>query len=340
MKTALLLWDEIHVISPWDVYRPSRERDSSMIEAFETIGRMHVPTETEKQEAHSVIEELLARNEIPSAFTFTEAVRYAPRANHSECFDPYSYGLYEVYTEKLLHKTWELLRASRFAGPPRGADHPTTIAMGLTLMSILTDCCAKKSFTRVTDRAASYAALQSLVTDGVDPESEAIKNELVPIAVRTVNSEKLGIRRLIEFRKGEGHSERDLRHRLLRHVEEQARIIAKAEAPAGRNEALRQFESDIQDDYKLLKEALKLNAGETLGSKEIIITLLGAVGMAAAGSLGHPMMLPEVATISGGLVTIGGLVAAKSKFARERRKILQEHPTAYVLEVSNAFPTY
>jgi hypothetical protein len=52
------------------------------------------------------------------------------------------------------------------------------------------------------------------------------------------------------------------------------------------------------------------------------------------------MPLPDVASISGGLVAIGGLIAARSKFVKERRKILQEHPTAYVFEVSKAFRAY
>jgi hypothetical protein len=343
MKTALLLWDEIHVISPWDRFRPHQKGHPLVSEAFEIIGRRHVPTEAEKLEAHGIIEDFLNQMKIPPAFTFTEAIRNAPGFggfHHDENVDPHVYARYEIYSEKLLDKTWKLLRSSRLAGPPRGSDHPTTIAMGLTLMSILADCCAQKSFTRVTDRAASYAALQSLLTDGLDRESEAIKNELVPIAVRTVNPKGLNIKRLIKFRRNEGHSERNLRHRLLSHVDEQAKLVANAKTATERKEALRQFESDIQDDYRELKEALKFNAKETIATREMILTILGAVGMAAATGLAHSLPLPEVATTSGGLVAIGGLVAAKSKFVKERRKILKEHPTAYIFETSTRFPIY
>jgi hypothetical protein len=334
IKTALLLWDEIHVISPWDQFRPhGEEQNPWAAQAFEVIGRRHVPTEAEKLEAHEIIEDFLSQTRLPPAFTFTSAIMNAPRTNTlRRSVDPYSYGRYEIYSEKLLYKTWSLLRSSSLAGEPRGSDHPTTIAMGLTLMSILADCCAKKSFTRVTDRAASYAALQSLLVDGLDPESEAIKNELVPIAVRTVNPRGLNIKRLIDFRKNEGYAERNLRHRLLRHLDEQARLIAQAETSTARKEALRQFQTDIQDDYRELKEALKLNAVETIVSREMILTLLGTVGMAAAAGLRHSLPLPEVATASGGSVAIGGLIAAKTKFAKERRKVLKEHPTAYLLE--------
>lgn len=334
IKTALLLWDEIHVISPWGQFRPHGEEQSpGVAEAFEVIGRRHVPTEAEKLEAHGIIEDFVNQTRLPPAFTFTAAMRNAPGTTTlRRAVDPYSYGRYEIYSEKLLYRTWDLLRSSRLAGEPRGSDHPTTIAMGLTLMSILADCCAKKSFARVTDRAASYAAIQSLLTDGLDPESEAIKNELVPIAVRTVSPRRMDIRRLIEFRRNEGHSERNLRHRLLRHLDEQAKLVAHAESSTARKEALRQFQSDIQDDYRELKEALKLNAVETIGSREMILTILGTVGMAAAAGLRHSMLLPEVATASGGSVAIGGLIAAKSKFVKQRRNILKEHPTAYLLE--------
>jgi hypothetical protein len=91
---------------------------------------------------------------------------------------------------------------------------------------------------------------------------------------------------------------------------------------------------DTQDDFDLLKEALKLHTLETVGNKEMIATIVVAVGTAALTGLGIPTALPEVVTAGGGSVAIGGLIAAKSKFVRERKKILQEHPTACLYEAS------
>ena len=325
MKTALLLWDELHAIVPWDGYRP-RYRSPLLGEAFEIIGTKHVPNEEEKLAAHSLIEGFISQRTLPSVFFFKPATPQAEHGLHQMS--------YEVYSEKLMHETWRLLQHSGLAGRPSGADRPTSPLMGLAIMSILADCCAKRSFTRGTDRGPAYAALNSVLADGVELEAETIKNELVPITVRTVDPKRLDLKRLINFRKHEGASGRALRHRLQKHLEEQARIIAASQSRTERKEALRQFESDTMDDFELLKEALKLNTVETLGTKEIIATIVAAVGTAALAGLRAAVPMPEIATAGGGAVAIGGLIAARSKFVREREKLLLEHPTAYLYEAS------
>jgi hypothetical protein len=328
MKTALLLWDEIHVIVPWEQYSP-RYHEPLLNEAFEVIGKRHAPTEHEKLLAHSLVEELVNSHKLPPSF-FYEAT--SPRAYRE------LHGLhqthYEVYSDKLLHKTWDLLRHSRLAGPVYGMDSPTSPYMGLTLMSILADCCSKRSFTRITDRGAAYASLQSVFADGVEQEAETLKNELVPIVLDTVNPKQLDLKRLIDFRKNEGPSERNLRHRLQNHLENQARIITSAQSQTERNEALRQFKSDTNDDLKLLKEALKFHTLETLGTKEIITTVVTAIGTAALIGLNVALPVSDIATAVGAPVAIGGLIAARSKFVRERKKLLEEHPTSYLYEAS------
>lgn len=325
MKTALLLWDEIRAITPWSGYAP-RYRDPLFQEAFEVIGKCHVPNEEEKLEAHGLIENLVAGNKLPPAFYFTPTSRWEAHGLH--------HMSYEVYSEKLMHKTWRMLADSGLAGERRGHDHPTSRNMGLTIMSILADCCAKDTYTRVTDRATAYASLQSLLADGLDAEAQTIKNELLPIAVRTVNPKRLSLKRLIAFRKKEGPAARDLRHRLLKHIDDQAEIVAKSKSKTEREEALRQYEEDTTDDFKMLKDALKLKTQEALGLRELLITIAGVAGMAASAGLDASSSMPEVATFAGGGVAIGGLIAAKSKFASERLKLLQEHPTAYIYEAA------
>jgi hypothetical protein len=166
-----------------------------------------------------------------------------------------------------------------------------------------------------------------------------MKNELVPIVLRTVETKRLNLQRLVRFRKNEDASGRALRRRLQKHLEEQARIIASSQSRTERKEALRQFESDTQDDFKLLKEALKLHTLETLGTKEIIATMVAAAGTAVLTGLSSTLPIPEIATAGGGTLAIGGLIAAKSKFVRERKKILQEYPTAYLYEAAGGLPS-
>lgn len=43
MRSALLLWDEIHTIAPERNYQPGYTDDAEMAEAWELIGRRLVP---------------------------------------------------------------------------------------------------------------------------------------------------------------------------------------------------------------------------------------------------------------------------------------------------------
>ncbi len=321
LKTALLLWDEIHVIAPWKDYKPAYP-NSLHREAFDVIGKCRVPTDEEKQEAHEMILDFATRP-LPPAFSF----KAAPGAENE---------VYEMYPQKLADMTWQMLGVGGLGvvgSALPNSDFPTSPAMGLAIMNILADCCAKKSFTRVTDRGEAYASLQGLLT-GDEKTGEIITNELIPISVKVVSAERLSLERLLAFRKKEGAAERDLRHRLQKRIDDQAKIVVECKGQTERNEALRQFEQDNQDDYKLLKEALKLKLRQTLGSKEIILTVIGVAGIAAAAGLSTALPIPEVSTATGGAVTIGGLIAAKSKFSAERQKLLQEHPAAYLYEAA------
>lgn len=64
--------------------------------------------------------------------------------------------------------------------------------------------------------------------------------------------------------------------------------------------------------------------------------IVAAVGTAALAGFGVAAALPEVATAGGGAVAIGGLMAARSKFVRERKRLLEEHPTSYLYEIAGS----
>src|SRR5580698_1704901 len=309
LKTALLLWDELHVLAPDNhfPYSPHFDSEGLLTEAFEVIGRRHVPSGAEKALAHDLIEELLVRRELPRSFFFRAT------SLHDE-----HVAIFRIFTGKLMFRTWQMLREAGLAGPCSDSETSTNPFVGLTIMSILADCCAHCTFTRITDLGAAYASLQSVLADGQEQQSEIIKGELVPILVKTVDPKRLGLRRLIDFRKNENAASRELRHRLQKHLDEQAGIIAASKTPAERAEALRQFECDSHDDLKLLKEALKLNTLRSLGSKEIMTTMVASLGTAMLTGMDKMASIPEVATVGGGAVAIGGLIAAKSSFVWSR----------------------
>ena len=91
----------------------------------------------------------------------------------------------------------------------------------------------------------------------------------------------------------------------------------------------------MRDDYKALKEALKLESKQVLGTKEMVTTALVSLGQIAACFYPH-RFTDGVAVLSIGAtaLALGGLYSLKSKFAVTRRKILMEHPTVYLYESS------
>lgn len=123
LKTALLLWDEIHTIVPWEHYSieagPPEE-----LEAFDLIGQKLCPSAAEKQHLHALIEDFISRP-LPTSFFLRD--------------DEDGSETYEMFKHKILGDTWRLLREAGLARPTYRrnshftAAHPT----GLALMSLL-----------------------------------------------------------------------------------------------------------------------------------------------------------------------------------------------------------
>src|SRR6185312_7166494 len=167
---------------------------------------------------------------------------------------------------------------------------------GLGIMSLLADCCAGETFARVTDRQAAYAAIVNLFTsaNNGDPiASEAAK--LVPVALATINLDGVPLHNLIDFRKEEqssagGHFIRDLRHRLLLNMEAHASRILQVKNENDREHLRCEFQLDMRDDLAALRDALRLEAFQTLGWKELGAAALAAGALATITSL-HPMVM-------------------------------------------------
>lgn len=344
LKTALLLWDDVRAIAPWPDYQPSYKTDSAR-EAFELVGKMHYPSDAQKRKAHALVEDFATRG-LPEAFMYRPS---DPNVGDKD--------RYEIYPEKLLPETWKVLQDADLVGKNRlsNSDYAATGPTGLSLMSLIADCCAGKTFTRVTDRGDAYASLAGcFIDDGestAQPQStllsrlddllhgfrgDDVQHELMTITLEVTDTTSIPFDNLLELRKAEhktgGNAIRDLRHRLSDRIEAQATLLAGATSTEDTDEIKRQFRSDMQDDLASLKDALKLEASQVLGTKEIITSVLAAVSTAALIHAGAAIPMHEVVTATGGFVTLGGLFATKSKFARTRQKLLLEHPTAYLYE--------
>lgn len=321
LKSSLLLWDEVHVIVPWPEFEPSyNSRDAR--EAFSLIGKCRCPSDREKARVHKLVEDFVSRP-LPKAFTYRST----------------SSVIHGVYPQKLLPDTWKVLCRARLAGEDRaGIQFPMSEPTALSLMNIIADTCAGNTFARITDQADAYAALAGLFVDEspVDSPLPGMREELVPLTISIVRTDNLPLKKLIDFRKREesandGQFIRDLRHRFVERIEAQVRQLSTARSARDATELKRQFEQDMQDDYRALRDALKLEAQQLLGMKELLTVVLG-VGVLAGAAAGLPM--PNVVTAGGAAASIGGLLATRAKFVSTRRKLLREHPIAYLYEAA------
>lgn len=321
VRTALLQWDQLEYIAPYQGYRPTYE-DRDVAEAMELIGHARCPGDAERMEVHELIKELLTKG-VPEAF------QYSPRGG-GETPD------YELWPQKFAPDTWELLRETGLVGHRlSNFDYPASQAAGLTVMSILADVLAGETRTRVTDQAQAYAA----IANAPRPlEYEASAHDIVvPVTLNAVSLTKVPTQRLIEFRRKEtgaqGHQYRGLRHSYLKRIETHITDVAKHEREADREELERCFTEDMERDFRALKDELRFARNEAWLDKGFIALVSTAV-LSGAAMAGFGVM-PEVIGPAGAAVALAGALGPVNKLAKTRLDVLQKHPMAYLYELQH-----
>ena len=322
IRTSLLMWDKVHIMVPWHGFGanfPDRDR----ARALELISVQHVPTHEEKKEAHDIVEDFATRPLLPDAFSYTSGV-------HNDDWP--------VYRDKLLPETWRVLEMAGLAGNRAlGSGVPVSKPTGLSLLSILADCCAGKTLARITDIDAAYGVVAGLLATTEHEENpQRITESLAAVTLKIIDTREIPLSKLISFREREeksalGHELRALRHGYLDRLSKQVVALVGLKKAADRAELLRQFDEEMSDDLRGLRTELKLSAKETLLSKEVLIAALA--GATALASPFFHFLLPELVTFSGGIVSIGGLLATNTKFVKSRREVLRKHPMAYLYEL-------
>jgi hypothetical protein len=302
-------------IIPYKPFRPNN--DGIEAEAFDLIAKTRTPSTQEQRTAHQMIEDFVKRP-LPKAF-----------------FNVPQKGVqYYIYPQKFLPKTWELLRENQLTRELSKDSMSEQTA--LILMSLLTDCCAGQTLARIIDRAGAYASLTDLFVEqpnGDNPDKKHSLDNLLPISLQIADATSISLKKLVALRKREegsadGHLVRDLRHRFVERLDKQAQHLSEVTAPTDIEELRQQFKDEMLDDLRDLKEALKLEAQQVVGTKEIIASIATTAATVAALMTG---VLPVA--ISGGLATLGGLIASKSRFVKARHEILKKHPMAYLYEM-------
>jgi hypothetical protein len=326
VKTALLLWDRLEFIVPWENFRP-HHADRQMARALELIGVPRCPDDNEKKEAHTRIKELIDGRLPPQFF-----LDHRRRSDEP----------YEVYPQKLLPKTWSLLQKASLSGKLLpNSDYPMSEFGGLMVMSILADSCAGTTRARVTDRGEAYATISSYL--GNDPQGPKIKRsdaseQLVPVSLKVLDAPSMKLTDLIELREREekesGHSLRDLRHRYVASLEDYVSKITNQKATkADAQTILNEYAQDMERDLRELRKELGFAFKDAILSKEMLVTALAAVGTVASWALDVPVSLTGIVTTGGVPVTIGGLLAVRNKYLSARHTIMKNHPMAYLYEI-------
>ena len=328
LKNALLLWDNIELICPFDEF-PSRSNDLDCQSALDTIARPLVPTESEKRNAHSSVI-ALAESELPEWF-FPENVSTNLR--------------YPVYPDKFLPETWEALQKTKLARPKeiyfdppmpptaiyqqhhqaRQDAYETTLAMGLTMMSILADSCAGGTKQLVTDEASSYIALDRYLKfiGGAKPlrNINSRPDRLVTLSLRSADVSKVRLSTLVRLRKREGSDPklRAMRHSYTNKISEYIRrlsTVARSESDV--REIERVFQQEVNDDIMLLKEELKEEGKLVIFSKEF-----ATAAIAVAGTY-----IPPFSNV----VAAGALYRSLIKYRQSRRRVLEKHSMSWLYQ--------
>lgn len=321
-KTALLLWDKLHTIVPYEGYRPDYQ-DPLISEAYELMGVDHCPNDQEKRLVHEFVEDFATRP-LPKAFGYQAAAA--------------DKDIYEVYPGKLLPKTWKVLEQAGLSGTLQGyGRHPTAEPTGLSLMSILADCCAGATLTRVTDREDAYASLSGLfVNDSwMTHENSTAIDQLVAISLEAVDLKNVSFTAILDMRRREVTTKKGgditaLRHRFADHLEVQAKRLLTATSERDSNQMLEEFRWELNKDFLDLREALQLRIVDVLATREVLTTAIASAGSYIALRHGVPQSLHQAFVGTGGLITLGGLAATASKMFTTRKKLFAEHPSAYL----------
>lgn len=342
IKSALLLWDRIEYIKPAWYPGPAnpfpnapREERKQLSEAMELIAVGREPTNAEKEIAHSEIVKLI-RSGLPDWFLFAPD---NPDANYS------------LFSEKLLPKTWELLRDKNLAGMISAFDHRARVrdwsmhkSLGLVVMAILAKVCAGKHKVMITDESDAYATWTRCITkeaDGQYGESTLAKNVapdsnlLVTTSISVLSAKSISLNSVLKLRRREMEG-RDtvlptLRNKYYSELQGYLDKLTECTNKTDRDEVQRQFKQAMRLDLARLRDELKLEKGRVLWSKEMAAGLVFAAGTFLTPYLTSAIGIGELGSmISTGLISATALRKTHIEYRAARNKVLETHPMSWL----------
>jgi hypothetical protein len=272
LTTALLLQDRMHIISPRDDFKVEypldlENRDLQMM-AVEVIGKCDVPTEQQKSRAHELISEFC---ELPAVSAFRNRWRELP-----------DIAAQDIDSEVLSGDTWNLLMEKSLCGPIRNdGDHEFPKAIGQKLMCILADCCAYRgelpALGKVTDQEEFFGTMLGVILEESEFQQGRAIRALSIASLEIVNTDIIGLKRLIDFRALETKGDIELRRGFKFYVEEHARQLADCLTDEAWNDEVSRYKSQILDSIKHLKERLKIAHSENINFKTLVAPTQGTI---------------------------------------------------------------
>jgi hypothetical protein len=329
VKSALLLWDKLECIVPYEPFDP--EYEGEIAEAMTLIGVQRYPTVEEKKEAHDHLEEIFTRS-LPLEFYYDVKSRG-------------DFNDYEIYPQKLLEQTWDMLERLKVSGKVlSNADRPLSEPAGLTVMSVIADCCAGTTRSRVTDRGAAYATLSGILGASSKKEGQAqveAEDQLVPITLEVIDFSTVDLSKLIEFRDKEngkdGLQYRELRYRYVDGLAKYVKELTTAKGKASDIEEIKtNFKTDMAIDLRNLEGELRSAKRDVAFSKDVMLTALAGVGTVASAAFAVAIPILGVVTAAGIPATIAGVAGTANKYFSARKAIMQKHPMAYMYELAHS----
>jgi hypothetical protein len=309
LKTSLFLWDTVDFIVPFTGFSP-HAKDADSAEALEIIGRNYVPTEQDKKHLHEELQDLCNG-------PLSQALRFELERPELAI---------DFYPQKLLPETWEMLSESQLALIVKGSNNvrraSTGPLFGYYMMSLLAVCCSKGCKRLVTDQHDPYQALANILIDSPNQASQSAEDwhgRLIALTLKGPDFSRISLKKLVALRRKENQLLQHLRRIFIEKVDKAAmEITSNADNPNIVREVIDEFTNSIELDLRELKRCLRRSATSLLLSNEYRFSVLAGVTASVLGS------------VTGGLVSVGGLTKGLMEYQDRRRRILREHPSSWL----------
>ena len=331
LKEALLLWDELEFIIPWEGFVDDHA-DRETTAALDVIGRPITPSPAAKHRTHNRIEQLVGEG-LPRKYLFKPTAVAAP-----------------IYAAKLARETWRMLHDGemiegqlRLTRGNRSADsYDLAEPLALAIMTILADECAGKTARKVTDAGYASNAHGAYLTRAlggdlgcVNPDHET---HIVELPVPVISLQDVSVAQLTKLRKNESELLKELRRNYRSAVDT---YIAEISAADTTGDDLRRVTEAFSN--RMRGALAELDKALDRRNQVVDYSIAGAIlpGLAAAAITYVTSSSSLAAALAVGTATGAGagalfkILGSIPANAEKREEILKKNPAAWLYHVQS-----